>query len=88
MVFLYTEGFGGDYIEPLPTQQYSLDTGDTEDCIELTILNDNLLEPTEDLTARLVSLVVNGDSLPSVPGVFLQPEQTTIEIEDNDGMLW
>lgn len=58
---------------------YSFDTGDTSDCLDITIFNDILLENTESLEGRLV---LDGGS---VPGVTLTPVLASIEISDNDG---
>ena len=57
------------------------------DCLDLTIINDNILESTEDLIGRLESFVVNGLPLQSIDGVELNPAQTQIQIQDNDGTL-
>ena len=57
----------------------------TSDCVELTVLNDNLFERTEDLTGRLGDIIVGGMTFQTLPRVTLRPVQTTIDIEDTDG---
>ena len=56
------------------------------DCLDLTIINDNILESTEDLTGQLESFVVDGLPVQSIDGVELNPAQTLVQIQDNDGM--
>ena len=56
------------------------------DCLDLTVINDNILESTEDLTGQLESFVVNGLPAQSIDGIELNPAQTLIQIQDNDGM--
>ena len=57
------------------------------DCLDLTIINDIILESTEDLFGQLESFVVNGLPTQSIEGVELNPAQTVIQIQDNDGIL-
>ena len=57
----------------------------TSDCVELTVLNDNLFERTEDLTGSLGEIIVGGMTFQTLPRVTLRPVQTTIDIEDTDG---
>ena len=58
---------------------------ETSSCVELTILNDDLFEPDEDLNGRLSTLIIGGESFVSLPRVTIQPAQTVIDILDNDG---
>ena len=69
----------------MPTGVFTLNPGDTSDCLQLTVLNDNIFEPVEDLIGRLTSINLNGQTFTSFSRIRLQPSQTTIEIEDNDG---
>ena len=66
--------------------RYNLDEDTSRDCLDLTIINDNILESAEDLIGRLESFVVNGLPVQSIDGVELNPAQTLIQIQDNDGM--
>ncbi len=52
-------------------------TGPTVMCRNVTIVNDQLSEGTQQFLADLDT---------SDPSVFLRPETATIDIEDNDGM--
>lgn len=74
---------GGDYNPP--SGRYRLETGETSDCLEVTIFNDIILEDVEEFTGQLVGFEVDGSILPLIPGVIVQPQRTTIEISDNDG---
>ena len=56
------------------------------DCLDLTVINDNILESTEDLTGQLESFVVDGLPVQSINGIELNPAQTLVRIQDNDGM--
>lgn len=73
-----------DYSPPIG--RFNLDGDTSTDCVDLTIINDNILESTEDLVGQLESFVVNGVSVQSIDGVELNPSQTVIQIQDNDGM--
>lgn len=70
------EGAGGDYSPP--SGVYNFDVGETRECLEITIFNDNALEVTESLTGQLA---LQGGQ---IPGVTLQPVLTTIDITDDD----
>ena len=74
---------GGDYNPP--SGRYSLETGETSDCLDVTIFNDIILEDVEEFTGQLVGFEVDGSVVPVIPGVIVQPQRTTIEITDNDG---
>ena len=69
-----------------PVGRYNLDEDTSMDCLDLTVINDNILESTEDLTGQLESFVVNGLPVQSIDGVELNPAQTLVQIQDNDGM--
>ncbi len=80
---MHTCTAGLDYITP--SAQFRLNPGDTSNCIQLTIVNDNIFEPVEDLIGRLTSITLGGQTFISLPRLRLQPAQTTISILDNDG---
>ena len=83
MLFLFSEGVGNDYSPP--SGRYQLETGETSDCLEVTIFNDQILEDVEDFVGQLVGFEVDGTVVPVIPGVVLQPQRTMAEITDNDG---
>ncbi len=74
---------GGDYSPP--SGRYRLETGETSDCLEITLFNDIILEDVEEFTGQLVGFEVDGSVLPIIPGVIVQPQRASIEITDNDG---
>lgn len=74
---------GGDYSPP--SGRYSLGTGETSDCLEVTIFNDIILEDVEEFTGQLVGFEVDGSIVAVIPGVIVQPQRTAVEITDNDG---
>lgn len=55
------------------------------ECANVIILNDNIFEMTEDFTGMLQGFVIDGQSMATVQGITLSPDETEIEIEDNDG---
>ena len=76
---------GGDY--SAPTGRYRLDTGETSDCLDVTIFNDVILEDVEEFIGQLVGFEVDGTVQSVIPGVILQPQRTSVEISDNDGNI-
>lgn len=78
-----TEGVGGDYSPPIG--RYRLETGDTSECLEVTILNDIIFEDVEQFIGQLVGFELDGSIQATIPGVILQPQRATVEITDNDG---
>ena len=78
-----SEGVGGDYSPP--SGRYSLEAGETSDCLEVTIFNDIIFESVEEFIGQLVGFEVDGSIQATIPGVILQPQRTMVEITDNDG---
>ena len=74
-----------DYSPPIG--RYNLDEDTSMDCLDLTVINDNILESTEDLIGQLESFVVDGLPVQSINGIEFNPAQTLIQIQDNDGTL-
>ena len=62
-----------------------LNAGQTRDCLDLTILNDNQFENTEDLSGFLQSFILDGIPINTLPRVTFQPQRTEIFIIDDDG---
>lgn len=74
---------GVDYLEP--TSEYLLNPGETRNCVEITILNDNQFEFDEDITGRLLRVTdINRNQVPA-DRLTIDIDETTITIEDNDG---
>lgn len=74
---------GVDYLEP--TSEYLLNPGETRNCVEITILNDNQFEFDEDITGRLLRVTdINRNQVPT-DRLTIDIDETTITIEDNDG---
>ena len=85
MSSLITEGADGDYIEPI--QPFVFPPGATRSCVDFTIVNDIILEVIEDLTGSIQTVTDNSGNVPAgVLRINIFPEETTIEIIDNDGM--
>lgn len=74
---------GGDYSPP--TGRYTLEAGESTDCLEATIFNDIIFEDVEEFTGQLIGFEVDGNIQAVIPGVTVQPQRTTVEITDNDG---
>ena len=62
-----------------------MEAGETSDCLEATIFNDIIFEDIEEFTGQLVSFEVDGTLQSVIPGIIVQPQRTTVEINDNDG---
>ena len=77
--FIFSEEAGGDYVPP--SGNFNLAARETRDCLEITILSDNLLEVTEGLSGRLA---LQGGL---IPGFTFRPVSTSIEITDTDSKL-
>ena len=69
-----------------PVGRYNLDEDTSMDCLDITIINDNILESTEDLIGQLDGFIVDGLPVQSIDGVEINPAQTLVQIQDNDGM--
>ena len=85
-VSVFSSAVSDDYLAP--TTSYVFSAGNVMQCADIIILNDNIFEMTEDLTGRLQGFVIDGQSLSTVEGITLSPDETVIEIEDNDGMCF
>ena len=82
----FTEGADGDFISP--NGDYEFSPLSTRECLDIAIRGDTLLEGLEDLTAELIGIrALDGSILTSVQGLNIDPEETTIQIIDNDGKL-
>ena len=69
-------------------EQYVLQPGETRSCLDFFILDDVLLEDTEDLTGQIRGVVNTVGIVDTNPArILLQPRLTTILIMDNDGMF-
>ncbi len=78
----HTEGFGEDYIRPLTA--YRLLQTERMACVDLTVLNDNLLEDTETLQARLIRVTDSVGNVITSDRLTLDPQIADITILDND----
>lgn len=74
---------GVDYIDP--TNEYLLNPGETRNCVNIIILNDNQFEFEEDLTGRLLRVTDTDRNLVPSDRVTVDIDETSITIEDNDG---
>lgn len=75
---------GVDYNEP--TNRYLLGTGQTRQCVETLILNDNLFEFDEIFTGQLIRVTdEDNEPLTAQDGLVLDIVETEVTIEDNDG---
>ena len=83
-LFLYC-AVGRDY--STPTTRYIFSAGSDRQCVDVIILDDLIFELTEEFTGLLEGFVVDGMSQDIVQGVFLEPADTRVFIEDNDGKL-
>ena len=62
-----------------------MNPGDTRNCVDLIILNDNQFEFDEDLTGRVLRVTdINRNVVPA-DRVTVDIDETVIAIEDNDG---
>ena len=76
---------GVDYLNP--SNEYSLNPGETRNCVDITILNDNQFEFDEDLTGRLLRVTdINRNTAPA-DRLTVDVDETLITIEDNDGEI-
>lgn len=74
---------GVDYRNP--SNEYLLNPGETRNCVDITILNDNQFEFDEDLTGRLLRVTdINRNTAPA-DRLTIDVDETLITIEDNDG---
>lgn len=74
-----------DYREP--TNEYLLNPGETRNCVEITILNDNQFEFDEDISGRLLRVTdINRNQVPA-DRLSIDIDETLITIEDNDGKI-
>lgn len=53
--------------------------------MDVSILDDNVLEQMENFQGRLQGFVIDGEDEDTVDGVTLDPASTNVEIEDDDG---
>lgn len=76
---------GGDYLEP--SGDYEIPGGQRRACLSLTLLADDLFEDTEQLSGLLQGILDDeGALIENPPRVNFDPDATTVEITDNDGM--
>ena len=75
-----------DYL--LPPCDFTFPRGGFLDCMDLTIINDNIIEHMENLSVEIGSLFVNGNQV--LPGdtsrVYVDTGRAVIEIVDHDGI--
>ena len=69
-----TEDYGA-----LPSTTLTFDSATTEHTIDVTIVNDDRAEPTETFTGQLTLMS------PISNRISVDPSQTTVSIEDDDG---
>ena len=85
MTLLVSFAVGVDYLDP--TSEYLLNPGETRNCVDITILNDNQFEFDEDLTGRLLRVTdINRNQVPA-DRLTVDVDETLITIEDNDGRI-
>ena len=63
------------------TQRITIPASDTESFLNITIIDDNVQENTESFTVQIAT--IPGVTSPGV--ITATPNQTTVEITDNDG---
>lgn len=68
-----------------PVGNYVFRSGSRRECLDLIILNDLQFELSEDLSGRLIDVLIDGTSAIALPQVTITPEETVITIEDTDG---
>ncbi len=75
---------GGDYTPQ--SEVYILSPGVRLNCIDILIHRDNALERREEFQGDILSIQLpNGQILPSVEGISVQPGNTRIFIDNIDG---
>ena len=84
-IFTTSCSVGVDYLDP--TNEYLLNPGDTRNCVNLIILNDNQFEFDEDLTGRVLRVTDTNRNVVPADRVTVDIDETFIVIEDNDGRL-
>ncbi len=78
---------GGDYALP-EESNFILNPGDIMSCLDVLVLSDNLFESDEMFNVRLVGLIDDrGFPVDSIDGVTLNPDLTSVIIEDSDGEI-
>ncbi len=75
---------GVDY--STPTTRYVFSADDERQCVDVIIRDDLVFEQTEEFTGRLQGFVIDGRNEATVEGVTLEPANTRVEIQDNDGI--
>ena len=71
-----------------PTDTYIIEAGDDRDCLQLMILDDSIFEGSEELTGSLEGIVNQLGQLVRNPDrIMFDPATTTIQINDNDGII-
>lgn len=72
-----------------PTDTYVIEAGENSDCLQLMILDDSIFEGSEELTGSLEGTVNQLGQLVRNPDrITFDPTTTTIQINDNDGMIY
>ena len=72
-----------DYTTAL--NQFTLEAGETRDCVRVTILEDDQVETLESFRGQLLSLVgPDGNLLPPSTRVTLEPSMTDVSIADTN----
>ena len=78
---------GGDYALP-EESNFILNPGDIMSCLDVLVLSDNLFESDEMFNVRLVGLIDDrGFPVDSIDGVTLNPDLTSVIIQDSDGEI-
>lgn len=78
-------GSGGDFVREL-NFRFTFNEGSRRACQGVFIFDDDIFEITENfrIVANMI-LLPDGTQMPSLPGVTINPIETTVHILDNDG---
>lgn len=64
-----------------------MNPGETRNCVDITILNDNQFEFDEELTGRLLRVTDINRNLAPADRLTIDIDETLISIQDNDGKI-
>ena len=76
---------GGDYTPPI--DDYMFSASQTRSCLEFFVFGDDRYEMTETAFGALIGIREGGQVVAAPAGIILDPSDTTINIQDNDGEL-
>lgn len=70
------------------TGNFILQPSSTRACLDITIQSDELFEMTENLFGEIDGFLdSSGNTVSSIPGITVRPDQTEIQISDLDGKV-